>query len=233
MSASNPRQQFRDGVKSGLPFIVVGMPFGMLFGVVGMEAGLNLAEVMGFSVLVIAGTAQFAAVQLMVENAPTVIVLATALAVNLRMAMYSAALAPHLSKVPFWRKLLMSYFLVDQSYAMSIQRYEDQPDLTLDEKVAFYTGVFVSFMPFWYIATYLGAVLGTAIPPEVGLDMALPLMFLAMIGPMLRTLAHMAAAFTSLVLGLVFAFLPWNLGLLVAALVALLVGAEIERRMAK
>ena len=116
---------------------------------------------------------------------------------------------------------------------MSIQPYEDQPDLTLDEKVAFYTGVFVSFMPFWYIATYLGAVLGTAIPPEVGLDMALPLMFLAMIGPMLRTLAHMAAAFTSLVLGLVFAFLPWNLGLLVAALVALLVGAEIERRMAK
>ena len=99
--------------------------------------------------------------------------------------------------------------------------------------IAFYTGVFVSFMPFWYIATYLGAVLGTAIPPEVGLDMALPLMFLAMIGPMLRTLAHMAAAFTSLVLGLVFAFLPWNLGLLVAALVALLVGAEIERRMAK
>jgi predicted branched-subunit amino acid permease len=72
------------------------VPFAILFGVVGTEAGLNLAQVMGFSIGVVAGASQFAALQLMSENAPALIVVASALAVNLRMAMYSAALAPHL-----------------------------------------------------------------------------------------------------------------------------------------
>lgn len=224
---------FRRGFAQGLPFLVVALPFGMLFGVVGTEAGLSLAQVMGFSVIVIAGTAQFAAVQMMVEDAPTLIVLATALAVNLRMAMYSASLAPHLGKASLGRRMLMSYFMVDQSYSLAMTTYEDNPHMTLDQKVVYYIGVVLAFLPFWYVATWLGAVLGTAIPPDWGIDMALPLTFLAMIGPMLRTPAHMAAAFTSAVVALIFAFLPWNFGLLIAAISALVVGAEIERRMAR
>ncbi|MFO7920324.1 MAG: AzlC family ABC transporter permease, partial [Nioella sp.] len=80
------------GIRASLPFLLVVLPFGALFGVVGTEAGLNLAQVMGFSIVIIAGAAQFTAVQLMQEQAPTVIVLASALAVNLRMAMYAASL---------------------------------------------------------------------------------------------------------------------------------------------
>ena len=72
--------------------------------------------------------------------------------------------------------------------------------------------------------------LGTSIPAEWSLDMAMPLTFLALVGPMLRTFAHMAAAMTSCVLALALAFVPYNLGLLVAAIAALAVGAEIERR---
>ncbi len=230
MSATSEKAYFREGARNGMPFLIVALPFGMLFGVFGTEAGLNLTQVMGFSVIVIAGTAQFAAVQMMNENAPTLIVLATALAVNLRMAMYSASLAPHLGKASTPRRLMMAYFMVDQSYSLSISKYEDHPEMELREKVAYYTGSVLAFMPFWYAATYLGAALGASIPPEWGLDMALPLTFLAMIGPMLRTFAHVGAALTSSIVALLFAFLPWNLGLMVAAFVALIVGAEIERR---
>jgi predicted branched-subunit amino acid permease len=94
------------------------MPFAILFGVVGTEAGLNLAQVMGFSVGVIAGASQFAALQLMSENAPTLIVVASALAVNLRMAMYSAALAPHLGPASLRDRALIAYMNVDQTYAL-------------------------------------------------------------------------------------------------------------------
>jgi branched-subunit amino acid transport protein len=117
-------------VRDALPFTIVVIPFAILFGVVGTEAGLNLAQVMGFSVVVIAGASQFAALQLMSENAPTLIVVASALAVNLRMAMYSAALAPHLGPASLKERALIAYMTVDQSYALSVQRYEDAPGLS-------------------------------------------------------------------------------------------------------
>ncbi len=82
---------FGQGIRDALPFVLVIIPFGVVFGVVATEAGLNVFEALTFSVVVIAGAAQFTVLQLMVDNTPTVIVLISALAVNLRMAMYSAA----------------------------------------------------------------------------------------------------------------------------------------------
>ena len=81
-------------MRDGAPFILVIVPFSLLFGVVATEAGLNVLETMSFSVLVIAGAAQFTALQLLTDGAPTLIALVSALAVNLRMAMYSASLTP-------------------------------------------------------------------------------------------------------------------------------------------
>ena len=103
------KSDFLRGAKAGAPFLLVIGPFALLFGVVGTEAGLNLAQVMGFTVLVIAGASQFTAVQLMADNAPTLIVLATALAVNLRMAMYSASIAPWIGAAPLCARLLAAY----------------------------------------------------------------------------------------------------------------------------
>ena len=93
--SSTSKSAFWRGVRHGLPFLIVVMPFAALFGVLATEAGMALPETLGFSVLIIAGAAQFAALQQMIEGAPLVIVILTALAVNLRMAMYSAALVPH------------------------------------------------------------------------------------------------------------------------------------------
>jgi len=57
---------FWQGFRAGLPFLLVILPFGIVFGVVATEAGLNLSQTMGFSIFVIAGAAQFVAIQLMV-----------------------------------------------------------------------------------------------------------------------------------------------------------------------
>lgn len=226
-----PRSEFWRGARDGLPFILVIAPFGAVFGVVATEAGLDLAQVMGFSVVVIAGAAQFVALQLMVEQAPVLIVLATALAVNLRMAMYSAALAPHLGTLPFWKRAFIAYITLDQTYAASILRYENQPALSPRARLAYFLGIATPIVPLWYVATWAGAVLGSTVPADLPIDFAIPITFLALIMPMLRSLAHVGAALGSIIGTLVFAFLPFNLGLLVAALLAMSVGAEIERQM--
>ena len=224
--STNPKTAFLRGARDALPFILVVGPFALLFGVVGTEAGLNLTEVMAFSVLVIAGASQFAALQVMSENAPTIIVILTALAVNLRMAMYS--LTPFLGKSPVWKRALVAYFMVDQAYTLSQIKFEMEPELSVSARFAYYIGTVAPIAPFWYAATYVGAVAGTQIPAEFALDFALPITFIAMIAPALRTMAHVAAAVTSIVVALLMAWMPYGTGLLVAALVAMVVGAQVE-----
>lgn len=52
-------QSLRHGIIQSTPFLLVIVPFGLLFGVVASNAGFDLAEVMGFTVLVLAGASQF------------------------------------------------------------------------------------------------------------------------------------------------------------------------------
>ena len=71
--------------------------------------------------------------------------------------------------------------------------------------------------------------LGSTIPDSWALDFALPLAFLAMIGPMLRTLAHVVAALVSVITVLLAGGIPYNLGLLVAGVAGMMAGAWTER----
>jgi len=230
MPATTPKSAFRKGVLDSAPFLVVGVPFAVLFGVVATEAGLNVAQTLGMSVLIIAGASQFTAVQLLTENAPVWIVIAASLAVNLRMAMYSASLQPHLGAAKLWQRILVAYLNVDGSYALSIQNYEDHPDQSLSAKLAYFFGTMTLMTPMWFVGTYVGAVAGAALPESLAVDFAMPILFLALVGPMLKTLAHMAAAVTSVIAALALSFLPSGVGLLGAAFLAMAVGAEIERR---
>lgn len=219
------------GFRDALPFLIVIVPFGVLFGVVAAEAGWGLAEMMGMSVMVIAGASQFTALQLLSEHAPLLIVIATSLAVNLRMAMYSAAMAEHVGALPFWKRALVAYTLTDQSFGVAINRFTLQPQASRGWKVAYYLGVSVPVCGPWYAATWLGAVAGEAIPEGLALDFAVPITFLALVGPGLRSLPHLAAALVSVVVSLALAWLPYNLWLLVAAVLAMATGAFVEGHM--
>lgn len=225
------RSPFRRGVAEGLPFIVIMVPFGALFGVLGVESGLPLDQVMAFSVLVIAGASQFTAVQLIVDSVPVVVVVLSALAVNLRMVMYSASMVPHLGAAPLWQRALISYLLVDQTYALAQNAYDTEVSWSVQDKVRYFAGVALPVFPAWVGATFAGAVLGTQIPDSWQLDFALPLAFVALVGPMLKSRAHMAAAAVSVVGALTLWWVPYNLGLILAATAGMIVGAEVDRRM--
>ena len=219
------------GFRDALPFLIVIVPFGMLFGVVAAEAGWGLAETMAMTVMVIAGASQFTALQLLSEHAPLLIVIATALAVNLRMAMYSASMSQHVGPLPFWQRALVAYTLTDQTYGVAINRYTLQPQASPAWKVAYYFGVSLPVCGPWYAATWLGAVAGGAIPDGLALDFAVPITFLALVAPGLRSLPHLAAATVSVAVSLALAWLPYNLWLLVAAALAMVTGAWVEARM--
>ncbi len=216
------------GFRDGTPFVFVAVPFGLLFGVFATEAGLDVVQTMAFSATVFAGAAQFTALQLLGEGTPTVIVLISALAVNLRVAMYSASLTPYLGAAPLWQRAFAAYLIVDQSYACSIVQFEKEPRMTVPQRMRYFLGSVTPITPLWIMGTFFGAVLGAQIPESWALDFALPITFLAMIGPMMRTMAHVIAALVAITVALLTVAVPANLGLLIAGAAGMLAGAQAE-----
>jgi predicted branched-subunit amino acid permease len=162
------------------------------------------------------------------DHAPTVLILATALAVNLRMLMYSVTLAPHFGAASLGVRAVMAYALVDQSFALSVVEFEKRPNLSLTEKIAYFFGVVTPIVPVWMGATVAGALAGRAIPAEWGMDFAVPITFLAMTAPMLRTWPHVTAALVAVGMTLTLGFLPYGTGLLVGAAAGMAAGAAQE-----
>lgn len=228
MPFTTTNSAFWAGVRDGAPFVVVAGPFALLFGVLATEAGLNIFEVIGFSVVVIAGAAQFTALQLMQDEAPTIIVLISALAVNLRVAMYSAALTPYLGGAPIWQRIFAAYLLVDQSYALSHAKFDADTAMTVPQRMAYFFGTCLLVMIAWFGCSYLGAALGATLPADLPLDFALPIAFLSMVAPMMRTLPHLIAAAVAVVVALVAVSIPYSLGLIVAGTAGMMAGAQAE-----
>lgn len=228
MPPATSKSVFAMGARAGAPFILVVVPFAILFGVVAQEAGLSVYETLAFSLAVVAGAAQFTALQLMQEHAPTAIVLISALAVNLRLAMYSAALTPHFGAAPLWQRAAVAYLTVDQSFTASVSAFERHPEWPLRQKTKFFLGVCAPILPLWILATAGGALLGRRIPEAFALDFAVPITFLAIIAPALRTPAHVTAALVAVAAALALAGLPYNLGLPLAGLLGMMAGAQVE-----
>jgi 4-azaleucine resistance transporter AzlC len=208
--------------------LLVIAPFGAIFGAIANQAGLNLIEAMAMSVIILAGASQIAALQLLSDQAPALIAILTGLFINLRFAMYSASLAPYWQGAPLWQRALCAYLMVDQSYGMSIRRYIESPDDSVAYRVSYYFGVSLPVVFVWFISTGVGAVLGAAIPPQLSLEFAVPVTFIAIVAPILRGLPNLAAAIVAVALALAFYHLPYNLGLLVAAAGGMGVGLSLE-----
>ena len=211
-----------------MPFMVVVAPFGLLFDTVGTDAGLSTLEVMAFSVLVIAGASQFAALQLLIDQAPVAVAILTGLAVNLRMAMYSASLMPYLAGVALRWRALAAYLMVDQVYALSVQRFM-LTNWSPGERLAYYLGCATPVVPFWYLGSWVGAEAGQRVPDALALDFAVPITFIAMVAPMLMTAPAVVSAIVAVAVSLLSAGLPFDLGIIVGGIAGTTAGAFAEQ----
>ena len=138
------------------------------------------------------------------------------------------ALAPEFGGASVGVRAALAYFLVDQVFVVTQAEIARRPGQTLQEKTAFYFGAVLPVAGLWFGASFFGAVAGQAIPPEYALDFAVPITFLAMIAPMLRSVPHLVAAVASVAGTLGFSALPYGTGLLVAVVLAMGAGVTVE-----
>ena len=214
------------GVRSEFPLLIGVFPFGMIYGALAINAGLSHAAAQMMSSIVFAGSSQFIASQLFHESAPGFVIVLTIAVVNLRHMLYSASLAPYVASLSTRWKVLLSYLLTDEAYAPTILQYEKEGSTQYSHW--FWLGAGLALWSTWQISTALGIFLGSAIPESWSLDFALPLTFIAMVVPVLKSRPSVAAALSAGVTALLAYPLPYKLGLILAAFVGIAVGTLLE-----
>lgn len=221
----NGRESFGEGVRAVAPALLGNVPFGLIVGVTMVDVGLDPLSAIAMSATMFAGAAQLAMLDLLQRSAPLAIVVLTGLVVNLRYVMYSASIARHFEDHSLRWRAGIAAFLLDVTYAMSVQRFDREP---ATEKGWYYLGVAIPLWTVWVVATAVGALLGAAIPGSWQLEFAVPLVFLALLAPAVDNPASAIAAGAAGAGAVVLAGLPFNLGLVTGALVGIVAGALAE-----
>ncbi len=221
-------QQFFLGIKDELPILVGVAPFGMIYGILALSAGLNPLDAQAMSAVIFAGSSQFMTVQLIRESTPWLVIIVTGFIINLRHALYSATIAPHLKHLTWRWKTLLSYLLTDEAFAVAILNYQREGVTRFGHWYFFGAGL--ALWTSWQISTAVGIFLGAQVPEAWGLDFTLPLTFIALVVPALKDKAGIVTAITASLAALLFFGLPYKLGLIAAAALAIAAGMWVEAR---
>ncbi|MCG3211013.1 MAG: Inner membrane protein YgaZ [Anaerolineae bacterium] len=227
---TSPYTEALAGARDTVPLIVGAVPFGLIFGALALASGLSLAGTMAMSAFVFAGSAQFIAVGLIAAGTGWPLIVLTTFVVNLRHALYSATLAPYASKLPQRWQIAMAFWLTDETFAVVAQRF--QTATPLPGTRWYYLGSALAMYLNWQFCTFLGATIGQMLPNAAawGLDFAMPVTFIGMTIPYLKTRPMIATALTAGVVSLLAFGLPHKLGLMVATAAGIAAGVLAERK---
>lgn len=217
------RGEWRAGVRALAPMLLGVAPFGLIYGVLAVGAGMPAWLACAMSAIVFGGASQMILTQLWAAGTPALLIAMTVAMVNLRHALYSASMAPALAHLPARWKLLVAYLLTDEAFAAMTQRLGDDAEHRR-YRHWFFFGAGFSLWASWQLSTLAGVLVGAQIPRGLPLDFFLPLTFIAIVVPNLKHRAHVAAAVTASVLAVAAYAVPHKLGLMAAALGGIAVG---------
>ena len=206
--------------------------FGFVYGLSAREAGFSPIEAVAMSLIVFGGAAQFAAVGYVTSGLawPGVILLTFLL--NARHLLYSAALAPWLGHVPFWRRAVMAHLLTDEAFALSIGHFKRVG--RTDERGYWIAAIVATFVP-WNLATLAGALLSAQIPDPArfGIDIIFPAAMIGLAVGLVTGRRELVAAIVGAGVGVVVALLTGpSIGIVAGGIVGPAVGLLVPEAVA-
>ena len=219
--------EFWSGVRDEVPLIFGVAPFGLVFGVLGIESGLTPLQTIMLSSILFGGASQIVFVQLWAAAVPALIVGGSVCVINLRHVLYSASVAAYLRPLPLRWRILLGYLLTDEAYAISIKRFRHEPPGPNQHFHLLGSGLLL--WTSWQFATIFGVLVGGTIPESWSLSFAIPLTFIAVVAPILKTRADLAAVITAASISIIGQPLPWNSWLIIAAIGGILAGWLVSR----
>lgn len=222
------RAEFIAGIRSQLPILLGVIPFGVIYGVLGIGAGLPPELAQAMSSIVFAGSSQFIGAQMIKDATPALVIVLTTLVVNLRHMLYAASVQPYIRHLSARWKWLLAYLLTDEAYATTIVHYQRGGEIK--HKHWFYFGAGITLWSSWQLSTLAGVVFGSAaqIPAAWGLDFTLALTFIGLVFTSLKDKPTVAAALVAGLVAVLGVNLPYRLGLMLAALSGIVAGVILE-----
>ena len=211
---------FLKGITDVSPLMIPVVPFGLIFGVLSIDIGFSPLATIGMSVIIFGGASQIILLQLFSGGASSLVIISSVGAVNSRHLLYGAVVSEHLSDLKLIWKIIISYFLIDQAFARSNEYFKKNKN---ENKYFHLVGGGATCWIIWQSTTFLGIILGAAIPEKLGLSFAIPLTFLALLINDFRKFINVFVIIVSgLVATLGYNIIPFKAYVIVAALIGLL-----------
>jgi predicted branched-subunit amino acid permease len=157
----------RRGAREILPLCTFVFVLAATFGVAARQAGLSTGMASTMSALVFAGSAQFAALPLLGPPPSLWPMRLGTLAINARLLLLGAALAPWLLALPLWQRLAAVTVLSDANWAQAMRAHAAG-----ERDAGVLVGAGVAMWITWVLGTAAGAFASRAVPDvaRFGLD---------------------------------------------------------------
>jgi len=211
---------FLKGIIDVSPLMIPVVPFGLIFGILSIDIGFSPLATMGMSLIIFGGASQIILLQLFSGGASSLVIISSVGAVNSRHLLYGAVVSEHVSDLKLIWKIIISYFLIDQAFAVSNEYFKKNKE---KNKYFHLIGGGFTCWVIWQSTTLLGIILGAAIPEKLGLSFAVPLTFLAILINDFRKLINVVVIIVSSLVALFgYNLIPYKAYVIVAAIAGLL-----------
>ena len=211
---------FSKGIIDVSPLMIPVVPFGLIFGILSIDIGFSPIATMGMSLIIFGGASQIILLQLFSGGASSLVIISSVGAVNSRHLLYGAVVSEHVSDLKLIWKIIISYFLIDQAFAVSNEYFKKNKE---KNKYFHLIGGGFTCWIIWQSTTFLGIILGAAIPEKLGLSFAVPLTFLAILVNDFRKMINVIVILISGLVALFgYNYIPYKAYVIVAAFVGLL-----------
>lgn len=223
----NRKREFIRGYIDTVPLGISVAIYGLVYGVLGASAGLSILEIAAMSMFVFAGASQIAAVQMIALGSSPFSVILTIFIINLRHFLMSASISPYLSGASTKMKMLTSFFMTDESYAVTYSHYQKK-----DPSPAYFLGSGLNIYTFWGTAGVMGVLFGSALPEslKIILDFAFAAAFIGMLVPMIKDLPVVITVIAAGIISVLGAiYIPGKWYIIIAALVASFAGYIVQQ----
>tara|TARA_B100000287_G_scaffold199579_1_gene188610 strand:+ start:2797 stop:3483 length:687 start_codon:yes stop_codon:yes gene_type:complete len=211
---------FSKGIIDVLPLMIPVVPFGIIFGAIGIELGFGPYLTYATSIIIFSGASQIVILQLISAGASTLVAITSSSFISTRHLLYGAVVSQHLSHLSIYWKIGLSYVLTDQAFAVSNEYFKKNNENKFKHYHLVGSGFTLWFI--WQFTTIIGIALGSIVPDELGLTFTIPLTFLALLVNFLRNIDHIIVIILSGLTSIIFFDAPFKSYIIISSIVALL-----------
>ena len=218
---SKKKENLLKGFYDVSPLLLPVVPFGIIFGAIGIELGFGPYITYATSIIIFSGASQIVFFQLLSNGASSIIAITSSSVVSTRHLLYGAVVAQYLSKLSLMWKIFLSYLLTDQAFAVSQEFFKKNSN---DEYKHYHLlGAGLTLWIVWQLTTVIGILLGSIVPEELGLSFTIPLTFLALLINYFRKIDHLIVIFLSGLSSILFYDAPLKSYILLSCIISLLI----------